>query len=129
MDTEILTLASAALLVWVALVHLVMAFGVRMGELVWGGRYPRLLPPQLRRRSLGYAILLLVSAWVLAALGGVVDFWPVSERWQRSVAWVVAAFLALAGIASLLRGSRWERMLFAPITLLGAALAGWFTFS
>jgi hypothetical protein len=123
-----LSLIAAGLFIWVAIVHLLMAAGVRRGELVWSGRYPRRLTPELRWRSLFYALLLLASAWVVAAFGGAIDFAPVPRGWLRSAGWSVTAFLAVAVIYSLFRGSRWERMLFLPITLFGALLAGWLTF-
>ena len=121
-------LATAALLSWVALVHFVVAFGVRLGELVWAGRQPRLLDPGLRARSLGYGVLLLVSGWVLAVATEVITSSPIPDRWMRSATFSVAAFLGVAFLFSLSRGSRWERMLFAPILFLGAAIATWLTF-
>jgi hypothetical protein len=127
-DTEPLSLFAAGLLFWVAIVHLVMAFGVRRGELVWSGRYPRLLTPPFRWRSLFYAVFLLFAAWVLAAFGGVIDMAPVPDDWIRSAGWVVTVFLGIAALYSLFRGSKWERLLFGPITLFGAILAGFLTF-
>lgn len=128
MNVEWLTLLAAGLLVWIAMVHLLMAGGLRLGELVWSGRYPRRLHPSYRRRSLGYAVLLLLSAWVVAAFGGAVGFSPVPEYWSMSAGWVVTAFLAIATIYNLFKGTRWERFIFLPITVFGASLAGWLTF-
>lgn len=128
MSVPALSLLAAGLFFWVAVVHLLMAAGVRRGELVWSGRYPRRLTPELRWRSLLYALLLLASAWVMATFGGAIDFAPVPQRWLRSAGWSVTAFLAVAALYSLLKGSRWERVFFLPITLFGALLAGWLTF-
>jgi hypothetical protein len=126
---EASSLTAAALLGWVALVHLVMAVGVRRGELVWSGRHPRLLPPPLRRQSFYYASLLLVSAWVIAAIGGAVGLAPVPEPWLRSAGWAVSVFLGIAAFVSLARGSTWERFLFTPIAVLGTLLAAYITFA
>jgi hypothetical protein len=123
-----LSLLASGLFVWVAIVHLLMAAGVRRGELVWSGRYPRRLVPELRWRSLVYGLLLILSAWVVAAFGGAFDFAPVPERWFRSAGWSVTAFLSVVVIHAALKGSRWERMFFLPIALFGALLAGWLTF-
>jgi hypothetical protein len=128
-ELEGLSLLAASLLTWVALVHLVMALGVRRGELVWSGRYPRLLVPSLRRRSLGYAVLLVVSAWILAVYGGAVESSPIPDSWLRPAGWAVTALLSVAVVYAIFKGSRWERALFLPITLFGAILAGWLTFS
>jgi hypothetical protein len=127
-DAESLSLLSAGLLLWVALVYMLMALGLRRGELVWTGRYPRMLPSHLRRRSLAYSVLLIWSAWVLAAFGDRVGIFPAPNDWHKSAGWIVTTFLAVAAVLSFLRGSRWERFLFAPILLIGAILAGWFTF-
>lgn len=121
-------LVTTALLAWVALVHFVVAFGVRLGELVWAGRQPRLLDPTLRARSFGYGVLLLASSWVLAIATDLITSSLIPDRWMRSATFCVSAFLGVAFLFSVLRGSRWERMFFAPILLLGAAIATWLTF-
>lgn len=128
MDAQSLALLAAGLLGWVAIVHVTMASGVRRGELVWGGKYPRLLAPELRRLSLFYALALLASGWVLAAFAGLVEPILIPEAWMRSAGFVVTVFLGVAGFLSLTRGGRWERWFFTPITLFGAALGGWLTF-
>ena len=121
------TLASGTV-AWVALVYLVMAFGVRRGELVWTGRHPRRLPGPLRRRSLFYALLLLVTAVVISILSGAINTGLIPDRWTVPAGFVVTVFLGIAGLVSVSRGSKWERVLFAPIILLTAALIGYMTF-
>lgn len=128
MTTEALSRLAAGLLTWVAIVHLVMAFGTRRGELVWSGLYPRLLTPPFRWRSLFYAIFLLFSGWLLVAFSGVLSVAPVPDDWLRSAGWVVTVFLTIAAIYSIFKGTKWERLLFGPITLFGALLSGWLTF-
>ena len=117
-----------ALLGWVALVHLVVASGVRVGELVWAGRQPRLLAPELRVRSFAYAVALVVSGWIIAMGTGVLSWSPIPDRWMRSATFCVAAFLGTAFLFSVFRGSRWERLLFGPIIGLGCGMATWLTF-
>jgi hypothetical protein len=121
-------LVTTALLAWVALVYFVVGFGVRLGELVWAGRQPRLLEPALRARSVAYGVFLLVSGWILAIATGVISTSPIPQHWIRSATFCVAAFLGVAFLFSVFRGSKWERMLFAPILLLGAGMATWLTF-
>ncbi len=118
----------AALLVWVALIYLLMAFGLRRGELVWSGRYPRMLSPELRRRSLAYGVLLVFSALTLWVQGGLISPSPIPDGWIRPAGWIATSVLAVGAVYSIVKGSRWERLLFLPITLAGAMLAGWFTF-
>jgi hypothetical protein len=129
MTIEIAALVTAVLLSWVALVHLALAAGMRRGDLVWSGRQPRLLAPELRMRSALAALLLLVSGAVLAEDTGVIDTGMIAERYMQSATFAVMAFLGVYFIYAVFWGSRWERMLFAPITLAGALLAGWLTFT
>ncbi|HEY6635618.1 MAG TPA: hypothetical protein VI141_08385 [Acidimicrobiia bacterium] len=122
-------LLAALLLGWVAMIHIAMASGLRLGELVWAGRQPRLLTPEWRFRSALYALGLVISAWILLAVTGVVDLLVIPEEYAQAATLGVTAFLGLACVASLIWGTTWERMLFAPITGLGALLAGWLTFA
>jgi len=129
MTAEAAALATASLLCWVALVHLIMAVGVRRGELVWSGRQPRLLAPELRVRSAIWAILLVASGWVLAQATGLISVGALPDTYRQSATFVVTAFLGIYFLYLLFQGSLWERILFAPITLAGAVLAGWLTFT
>jgi hypothetical protein len=127
-ELDQLALVTAGLLVWVAVVHSVLAFGLRRGDLAWGGRYPRLLPSPHRWGSALYALGLFVSAVILAELAGLIDLVALSAGVMKASGWVVMVFLGVTAAFSLFKGSRWERMLFAPIGIIGAVLAGWFTF-
>lgn len=127
MDQDTAALAVAILLGWIAVVHIALASGLRRGELVWSGRQPRLLAPDLRLRSALVALLLVLSAWTLAVATGLTAG-PIPERYVQSATFVVTAFLSGYCLYALFWGSRWERMIFAPIMLAGAVLAGWLTF-
>ena len=127
MSIETAALAIGILLAWIAVVHFALAVGIRRGELVWSGKQPRLLAPDLRLRSAVFAVLLLVSGWVLAEANGLVSLIP--ELYLEAAEIAVAVFLGLDSIYALIWGTRWERGLFAPILLVGAILAGWLAFS
>ena len=111
-----------------AVVHFLLAFGLRRGDLVWAGRYSRRLPPDLRRRSLGFGVLLLVSSWLLAELAGFKGLNTIPEKWYQSVGFVITVFFAVTGLYAISRGGRWERRLFGPVLLSAAILAGLLTF-
>lgn len=128
MNIEPFALATAALLCWVALVHLTLASGVRRGELVWSGRQPRLLDPGLRLRSAIFSVLLVGSAWVVSEATGVVPIDLIPEEYTLSATFSVTALLGVYSIYVIFKGSRWERWLFGPITVAGAVIAGWLTF-
>ena len=119
---------SASLLTWVALVYLMMAFGVRSGDLVWSGRHPGRLPVEHRWWSLLYGVGLLLAGFVLLEMTGVMGTGLLRDTWQDSAGFAVGSVLGVATVLSLARGSTWERMLFVPITLFGAGLAAWLAF-
>ncbi len=125
---EQLAVVLSGLLILVAAVHFLVAFGLRRGDLVWAGRYSRRLPPDLRRRSLGFGILLLMSSWLLLELAGFRGLNTIPERWYRSAGLVLTVFLGVTGLYSIFRGSRWERYLFGPVLISASVLAGLLTF-
>jgi hypothetical protein len=127
-ELDQLALAACVLLAGVALVHIVLAFGVRKGEMAWGGRYPRLLPGPHRIGSAFYALGLVLSGLILAQLAGLIDLVDIPGGVMEATGWVVTVFLGVTALFSLFKGSRWERMMFGPIGIIGAALVGWYTF-
>ncbi len=127
-DPSLAAIVSALLLAWVALVYLVMAFGVRSGDLVWSGRHPGRLPAEHRWWSLFYGMALLGSGFILLELTDVIDTGLLGSRWLGSAGFAVVSVLGVATILALARGSTWERVFFVPITLLGAGLAAWLAF-
>ncbi|HZD23932.1 MAG TPA: hypothetical protein VE569_11100, partial [Acidimicrobiia bacterium] len=111
----------------VALVHLLMAAGLRKGELVWSGQRIRRLHPALRWRSFFFAIAVLAAAAVLIFVTGLAES-PIPTRWERSATFVAGAFFGLTFLYCVFAGSVLERAVFSLIMLLGAGLAGWLTF-
>ena len=65
----------------------------------------------------------------LAEATGVLDTGLIADRFMLSATFAVMAFLAVYFVYAVFWGSRWERMLFAPIVFAGALLAGWLTFT
>lgn len=127
-DTPTAAAVSAALLGWVAVVYLTMALGARSGELVWSGRYVSRLPTEQRWWSFFYGLGLGASAFVLVDMTGAIGTSLIDTRLLESAGFTVVAFLGVATLLGLAKGSTWERMLFVPITLFGAGLAAWLTF-
>ncbi len=119
---------SAGLLGLVAIAYLAMAFGVRYGEVVWSGSHIGRLPSEQRWWSLFYGVGLIGSALVLVDVADVADLDLIPATWDVAAGFVAACLLGLATLFALFRGTTWERMLFAPITFLGAGLAWWLSF-
>lgn len=128
-ENEWTALAIAILVAGVAVVYLVMGFGLRHGELIWSGRHVGRLPDEQRWWSLLHGLALLLSAGVILEISGVTDIGVIPSRWLESAGILVTAYLGITAIIGLLRGSAWERMIFTPITLLGCGLVGWLTFT
>jgi hypothetical protein len=128
LDLQTSVAIASSLLLWVALVHVVMAAGSRHGDLVWSARQPRRLDPALRARSFVFVVLIVASVGILLSETGWLDLPTVPPQWSMSAMFVVTAFLGVATIYNIGWGSTWERVLFAPIAFLGALLAGWLAF-
>lgn len=127
-DISWIGFASALLVAWVATVYLALGFGVRAGELVFSGRHVGRLPAEKRWWGLLYGVGLVGAGFVLMEMAGAISTHWISDAWERSIGFVVTAVLGVATIMALASGSRWERMFFVPITLLGSAVAAWLTF-
>jgi hypothetical protein len=128
-DLQTLSLFAIGFLLWIALVHVVLAMGVRRGELVWSGRHPRRLDPGERGASALFAVSLVAAAIALAGLADWIDLSLIPPRWQRPAGFVVMSFLGLSALACFAWGSRWERYLFGPMMLFGAGLVGYMVFA
>jgi hypothetical protein len=122
-------LISAALVGWVAVIYLAMAFGVRPAYLVFSGRHVGRLPAEKRWWGAFYGIGLIASGFFLLETAGAISTQWIADSWARSAGFAVAAVLGVATIMGLAKGSTWERMLFVPITLLGSGVAALLTFA
>lgn len=119
---------AAVLLGWAALVHFGMASGLRYGELVWSGSRIGRLPSEQRWWSGFYGLGLLGSAAVILHSASVVEFELILEEWTLAAGFIATSLLGVATVFALVKGSTFERMLLAPITLLGAGMAYWLAF-
>ena len=95
---------------------------------MWGSYHPRRLPTQLRQRSLGFGILLLISALLLLEAVSFEGIGAISDRWDQPIGFVLTSFLGVAGLYVIFRNNAWERFMFGPILLLAAIAAGLLTF-
>lgn len=128
-DLSTAAIVASLLMAGVAVVYLAMALGARSGQLIWSGRYVGRLPTEQRVWGFVYGLLLILSGMVLLQATEAVGVEWISARWLESALVSVMVVLGVATLAGLARGSKWERWLFAPITLLGAGLAGWLAFT
>jgi hypothetical protein len=115
-------LTSVAAYLYSVLALVVVAFqaalvaGAPWGKLTWGGRYPGKLPRTMRVVALlsgalvvGFAAIVVGRAGL--ALEGLKSYWRIGI-------WIVVAYSLLGVAGNSVTRSRWERVLWLPVTLL-----------
>jgi hypothetical protein len=95
--------------------QVLLAVGIPLGHLAWGGTARR-LPTRLRWASLAAALLLALAGWIVLARADVVE--PGADPiWVRTSTWMFAGLFALNTAGNLASGSRLERRIMTPLTL------------
>ena len=107
---------AAVLLVAVAAVQVLLAVGAPFGHISWGGRHHGKLPDKLRVGSGVAAVILLLAALIALAQGGLISWSPIPEGWLTAATWLLAGFLVLNTLGNLSSESRFEKIVFAPVT-------------
>lgn len=96
--------------------QLAVALGAPLGELTQGGRTPGALDGTGRMMAVGSALLALAMAQIVLAHGELVQgYGPLGSR---GALWVVIILILLTLAANLMTGSRAERLLWAPVSLV-----------
>lgn len=98
------------------LFHLALVAGAPWGKLAWGGKHEGRLPTPMRIGSFASALLLLAFGILVLIRAGIVfpDWQPIS----RTFVWIVVVYCAVGVIANALSPSRWERIMWVPVTVL-----------
>ena len=116
-------LAFCVLIGFAVLFQLALAAGAPWGEAAMGGRFPGRLPAPMRVAAVVQAAILLLLAGIVLVRSELLasPWYPVSTR----AIWFVVAFSALAAVLNVATPSKWERRIWAPVTvaLLGCSLA------
>lgn len=106
----------ACLIGVVILFQLALAAGMPWGSIAMGGKYPGKYPPALRIATLFQIIILaLLGSIVLSKAGFVFLDW---DSFANSAIWFVVFFSVVATILNLITKSKWERRIWAPVSLL-----------
>lgn len=116
MDSVTAAKIYGAFLLIVILFQLALAFGLPWGKLSMGGKYPGRYPAHMRVVSLlMIALLSLWGAIVFIRAGMIFPGWyDVSVN----AIWAVVALNAAGVFMNLITPSKWERTLWAPVTLV-----------
>lgn len=99
--------------------QIALAAGAPLGEHVWGGSQPRVLPGGMRVVSVGAAGVLIGMAAVVARRAG-----PLGRpaRWLTPATWTIAGYFALNTAGNLASTSNVERYLFGTATAAASVL-------
>lgn len=123
MSTSSAALTFSALTLVACLFQLALAAGAPWGHLAMGGKYPGRFPPPMRIAAvLQSAILAGLAVIVLARAGLVLPQLRQAAGW---LIWAVVLFSAVGSLANLATPSKWERILWAPVTLLMLGCSLW----
>jgi len=97
--------------------QMLLALGLPLGHLAWGGQH-RILPPVQRWMSFAAVFILAFAGWMLLARAGVVP--PGADvRWVHVISWVFAGYFSLNVLMNaFLTQSAMERFAMTPVSLL-----------
>jgi hypothetical protein len=112
-------LGVAAICTSFAGLQIALAAGAPLGEHVWGGSQPAVLPGSMRIVAVGAAVFLGVMATVVTRRAGL---FRRPTRWLTPATWSVAGYVALNTVGNLASSSDLERYVFGPATAVAAAL-------
>ena len=100
----------------VILFQLALAAGMPWGSLAMGGKFPGTFPPAMRATAVVQcALLAFLGAVVLSRAGLLLPEW---HSFSGPAAWFVVAFSAVGTVLNLITPSKWERRIWAPVSLL-----------
>ncbi|MCY4178836.1 MAG: hypothetical protein OXD48_00885, partial [Litoreibacter sp.] len=102
---------------WLTVFQLMLAAGLPLGHLAWGGAH-RVLPSRLRISSLFSAVLTLLGVEIVAQAGGLISLLP--PAWITPLLWIYAVLFAVSFLLNLLGAKGWERIHGVPLTLICA---------
>lgn len=106
----------AALTAITILFQLGLALGMPWAQLAWGGKYTGVLPKNMRMASLFAIGLLLLFATIVLVRAGLI--WPALYGFSRVAIWFVVAYSALGCLGNAASASRWERIIWLPVTII-----------
>ena len=113
-----ISITGAVLLLAVAVVEVLLIFGLPLGEFTMGGRY-KVLPPLLRVAAASSVILQLFGAAMILQGGGLMNMW-FSSGVTKIVCFVFAGFFAVNTVMNLISPSKKEKYVMTPLAALEA---------
>ena len=116
----VLIAASIAVVIFVvvSIIQLLLALGLPLGKLAYGGKYER-LPTNMRIMSIvAIGIFVLASISVLERAGIIIIF--NNPIFTLVVVWIITVYLAFNTLLNALSKSKKEKLIMTPLSLIAA---------
>lgn len=112
------SITGAVLLLAVAVMEIILIFGLPLGEFTMGGRY-KVLPPMYRMFAASSVILQLFGAAMILQGGGLMNMW-FAGKVIKIICFVFAGFFAVNTVMNIISPSKKEKYVMTPLAAVEA---------
>ena len=112
------SITGAVLLLAVAVMEILLIFGLPLGEFTMGGRY-KVLPPMYRMFAASSVILQLFGAAMILQGGGLMNMW-FAGKVIKIICFVFAGFFAVNTVMNIISPSKKEKYVMTPLAVVEA---------
>lgn len=113
MALTVSSITGAVLLLAVAVMEILLIFGLPLGEFTMGGRY-KVLPPMYRMFAASSVILQLFGAAMILQGGGLMNMW-FAGKVIKIICFVFAGFFAVNTVMNIISPSKKEKYVMTPL--------------
>lgn len=118
MLSTVSSITGAVLLLAVAVMEILLIFGLPLGEFTMGGRY-KVLPPMYRMLAASSVILQLFGAAMILQGGGLMNMW-FAGKVIKIICFVFAGFFAVNTVMNIISPSKKEKYVMTPLAAVEA---------
>ena len=118
MALTVSSITGAVLLLAVAVMEILLIFGLPLGEFTMGGRY-KVLPPMYRMFAVSSVILQLFGAAMILQGGGLMNMW-FAGKVIKIICFVFAGFFAVNTVMNIISPSKKEKYVMTPLAAVEA---------
>lgn len=118
MLSTVSSITGAVLLLAVAVMEILLIFGLPLGEFTMGGRY-KVLPPMYRMFAVSSVILQLFGAAMILQGGGLMNMW-FAGKVIKIICFVFAGFFAVNTVMNIISPSKKEKYVMTPLAAVEA---------
>lgn len=112
------SITGAVLLLAVAVMEILLIFGLPLGEFTMGGRY-KVLPPMYRMFAASSVILQIFGAAMILQGGGLMNMW-FAGKVIKIICFVFAGFFAVNTVMNIISPSKKEKYVMTPLAAVEA---------